>query len=430
MVFRQTSRPESRSGTPDTVHIIGAGLAGLSAGLALVERGRRVVLYEAGPAAGGRCRSYFDRELGCRIDNGNHLILAGNHAAIAYLEAIGARATMAGPDRALFPFFDLATDERWVLRPNRGRLPWWVLLPDRRVPGTRLGEYLTLARLLRASRAAHVREVIGSGPLARRLLEPLAISALNARPEVGSAWLFGRVLSESLARGGAAAVPLTPRIGLSESFIDPALARLASGGTQIHFSRRATAIEIAGDRVTALIISGERVPLGNGDSVVLAVPAPVAKSLLPQLTVPDAFEAILNVHFRTRAEPGPAGFMALLGGLTEWVFVKPEVVSVTVSAAERVIDEPAESLAATIWPEVCRALSLAGPLPPVRVVKEKRATFAATPAQEQRRPGARTGLANLVLAGDWTATGLPATIEGAIRSGSHAAEMLLAQPDG
>ncbi|HUC17304.1 MAG TPA: hydroxysqualene dehydroxylase HpnE [Acetobacteraceae bacterium] len=421
-----------------TVHIVGAGLAGLSAAVTLAGRGRQVLLYEAGPAAGGRCRSYFDRELGCRIDNGNHLILAGNHAAIAYLETIGARATMDGPDRALFPFFDLATDERWVLRPNRGRLPWWVLLPGRRVPGTRLGEYLTLARLLRAPREASVREVIGSGPLVRRLLEPLAVSALNARPEVGSAWLFGRVLNESLARGGAAAVPLTPRVGLSESFIDPALARLASSGARIHFSRRVIGLEIAGDRagdrVAALVSAGETIPLGTGDAVVLAVPAPVAKGLLPQLTVPDEFEAILNVHFRTRAEPGPAGFMALIGGLTEWVFVKPEVVSVTVSAAGRVIDEPAETLAGAIWPEVCRALGLSGPLPPVRVVKEKRATFAATPAQERLRPdacsGRRIGLANLVLAGDWTATGLPATIEGAIRSGRHAAEIFLTQTDG
>jgi hydroxysqualene dehydroxylase len=166
------------------------------------------------------------------------------------------------------------------------------------------------------------------------------------------------------------------------------------------------------------------VAVGEDEAVVLAVPAPVAKGLLPGIVVPEEFEAILNVHFRVRAEAGVAGFVALVGGLSEWVFVKPEVVSVTVSAAGRVIDRPAAELAAEIWPEVCAALGLSGPMPAVRVVKERRATFAATPAQERLRPGARVGLANLVLAGDWTATGLPATIEGAIRSGGRAAELL------
>lgn len=96
----------------------------------------------------------------------------------------------------------------------------------------------------------------------------------------------------------------------------------------------------------------------------------------------------------------------------------------TVSAAGCVVDRLAEELAGEIWPEVCAAAGLAWKMPAVRVVKERRATFAATPAQERLRPGARTALANLVLAGDWTATGLPATIEGAIRSGFRAAGML------
>ncbi len=162
--------------------------------------------------------------------------------------------------------------------------------------------------------------------------------------------------------------------------------------------------------------------------MVLAVPAPVAADLLPGLIVPDAFQAIVNLHFRVAAGPGAAGFVGLVGGTAEWVFVKRGVVSVTISAANRLADDPAEALAARVWPEVRRALDLADPMPhlmpPWRVVKERRATFAATPAQERRRPGTQTALANLALAGDWTATGLPATIEGAIRSGRAAAAWL------
>ena len=103
------------------IHVVGAGLAGLAASLRLAEAGRAVILHEAGRQAGGRCRSYFDATLGCRIDNGNHLLIVGNTAAMAYLYEIGAADTMIGPDEPLYPFLDLATGERWTLRPNKGR---------------------------------------------------------------------------------------------------------------------------------------------------------------------------------------------------------------------------------------------------------------------------------------------------------------------
>ena len=161
------------------------------------------------------------------------------------------------------------------------------------------------------------------------------------------------------------------------------------------------------------------------DAVVLAVPPPAAAELLPGLVVPDTFESIVNLHYRLQASPGEAGFIGLIGGLAEWVFVKPGIVSVTISAASRLVDRPAEQLATEVWPEVARALGIETAMPQWRVVKEKRATFAATPAQDRRRPPARTAVHNLVLAGDWTATGLPATIEGAIRSGRTAADIIL-----
>jgi hydroxysqualene dehydroxylase len=98
---------------------------------------------------------------------------------------------------------------------------------------------------------------------------------------------------------------------------------------------------------------------------------------------------------------------------------------VTVSAADGIVDEPADSLALRLWQDVARAYCLADrTLPPWRIVKEKRATFAATPQQERLRPPAATRWRNLVLAGDWTRTGLPSTIEGAIRSGESAAAIV------
>src|SRR5437763_8783093 len=162
------------------VLVVGAGLAGLAAATALAETGRCVILYEAAPHAGGRCRSYFDAELGCRIDNGNHLLLSGNQAALDYVERIGALGSLEGPDEAVFPFVDAATRERWTVRPNSGLVPWWILCAKRRVPQTRAKDYLAALALRRADPSATVAGVLDARQnLFHRLWEPLAVAALN-----------------------------------------------------------------------------------------------------------------------------------------------------------------------------------------------------------------------------------------------------------
>jgi len=411
-------------------HIIGGGLAGLSAAVALTKAGRPVLLYEAGPQAGGRCRSYDDRELGCRIDNGNHLLLSGNAAALDYLSAIGARGTLGGPGAPFFPFMDLASGQRWTLRPSAGRLPFWVFSPSRRVPGTRAADYLSLLPLLRANGAEVLEDLLPNGTLRRNLLEPLAVSALNTPPREARAALMAAVMRETLMRGGSACVPLFPRQSLAETLVEPALRWLQGRGATIYLGRRVTDLSIVDDRIASFGTTPSRVTLGPHDAVILAAPPWVAADFLPGLVAPDNFQAIMNLHFGIEPASMPpeiarAGFVGLVGGTSEWVFLKHRHLSVTISAANRFLDTPPEELAATVWPEVCSALGILNDMPRLRVIKEKRATFAATPSQDSRRPSASTRFCNLFLAGDWTNTGLPATIEGAIRSGGTAADLIV-----
>lgn len=410
-----------------TIHIIGAGLAGLAAAITLSERReQRIVLHEAGPQAGGRCRSYQDRELGLLLDNGNHLVLSGNQAVRRYLEAIGAAGGLGGPAAPLYPFFERDSGTRYVLRFSEGKLPLWIFDAQRRVPGTRPRDYLSLLRLLRIDADTRLGALSWPEPLYTRLIAPLAIAVLNTDPAAASATLFRRVLAETLLRGGRALIPAFPPAGLGPAFIEPALALLGRRGAELRFNERIAAFRIEGGRVRALRTArGEEIGLGGEDQVVLATPPWVAAGLLPGLAVPETFESILNIHYAMSAPPGPAGFWGVLGGLAQWVFVKEGVVSITVSAANAIGEEEPEALARRAFADVAALFGCApDPLPPWRLIREKRATFAATPANERRRPGPRVGLANLALAGDWTATGLPATIEGAIRSGFTAAEVL------
>ncbi len=409
-----------------TVHIAGAGVAGLACAVRLALAGRRIALYEAAPQAGGRCRSFFDRTLGRTIDNGNHLLLSANRAALAYLAEIGAADSLIGPARAAFPFVDLASGRRWTVRPNAGPVPWWIFSRSRRLPGTRPADYLSGLKLARAGAAATVAECVAPDhPLYRPFWEPLTLAALNCAPGEAAARPLWAVLAETFARGEAWCRPLIARKGLGASLVDPALALLARHGAPVRCGARLRGIEIAAGRAAALAFGDATVPLGPDDLVVLAVPPGLAAELLPGLTVPEEGRPIVNAHFRLdRPVALPEGIpvLGLLGGTAHWLFFRDDMVSITVSAADAVVDRPAEALAALLWSDTARALGLpAAPVPPVRIIKERRATFTQTPANIARRPPARTAWPNVILAGDWTATGLPATIEGAIRSGHKAA---------
>ena len=410
-------------------HVIGAGLAGLATAVSLVRRGRDVTLYEAGGHAGGRCRSYADAKLDRTIDNGNHLLLSGNRAAMRYLADIEAADSLIGPASACFPFLDLRTGQRWLLRPNAGRLPWWILKSGRRVPDTRVWNYLSALRFVTAGADATVTDCVGgTGVLFERFWKPLAVGALNTPARSGAARLLWSVLRETFARGEAACRPRIAKTGLSAAFVDPALKFLHQRGATVRFGRRLRRISYRGRRATRSglrlrknTIAGRRVR-GTGCSssgcggAGAGVVRPRRNPRHRQRSFPvvqtgrnaagassprtDRGNRAVALHsrrrgFRHRQRSGRTGRRA----------------------GRSHCPQELERRCGGVGPGARR-------IPRCRVVKEKRATFAQTPGQVRRRPSTGSEFANLFLAGDWIDTGLPATIESAVRSGQMAARVI------
>ena len=409
---------------PQTVHIVGAGLAGLSAAVSLAERGVSVNVHEAAGQGGGRCRSYYDEALACRIDNGNHLMLSGNFTILNYLKTIGADGTMIFSSQAEFPFLDLSTGQRWSVKPNKGIIQWSLLSAKNRVPGSSIGEYLRGLSLAWAGPNKTVSQCLkGKGPLFEKFWDPMAVSVLNTESDTASAQLLWPVLRETFGRGASACVPMIVRDGLSESFVDPALDYLTNRGGLINFNHRLHSIETTQEQITTLIFGDEKIVIGGDMRVILAVPPSVVNSLLPEISTPDEYRPIVNGHFQIPKKVQPISFLGLVGGTSQWLFVRNNMASITVSSATDLVSKPNDDIADCLWADICTALELGDtPLGKHRIIKEKRATFAQTPGQLSKRPDVKTKWRNLTLAGDWTATGLPATIEGTLRSGYAAAK--------
>ncbi|WP_281827292.1 hydroxysqualene dehydroxylase HpnE [Jannaschia rubra] len=409
---------------------MGAGLAGLVAAEALSRRGRDVLMLEASPKAGGRCRSFADDRLGRRIDNGNHLILSANRGVLDWADRIGGRDALSVMPEAAFPFLDLASGARWSLRLPPG--PLGMLSGVARPPGVTLGRAASQAfGLLRAGRARTVaKAVTDRGPMWRGFWDPMTRAILNAPPEEADAGLLRAVLLRSFARGAGACRPVLAPEGLGPALIDPAVEVLAGRGVPIRYRAPVREVEIADRRVTTLHLREGPLEIGPRDAVILALPPQEVAPMLPDLPLPGPGPSIANAHFLL-PDSGLPPILALLGGAAQWLFRRGDVVSVTVSAAEH---SPLQGLGRDaslrlLWSEVAAAVRAHGggvpdALPPARFLRERAATFDQSPTGVARRPATRTRWRNLILAGDHVDTGLPATLEGAVQSGLAAARVV------
>ncbi len=441
----------------DTV-VIGGGFAGLSAAARLSAAGARVLLAEARPGLGGRASSFSDPATGEPVDNGQHLLLGCYHETFEFLARIGA-ADRVRVQAALEVEMVDEQGRASTLRCPPLPPPLHLLAGIAEWSAVGLADRLSALRLAAPVRRAQQFLRTGKGwfpasedetveswltrngqaqRLREMLWEPLALAALNQPAREAAAPVFVRVLAQMLGPGSsdsAIAMPLRP---LTEMYAEPARAFVESRGGEVRVSSPAR-VRIEGKRLADVEIRGGRVEAGR---VIVAVPwfalpeviVGEVAAVAPVLAAARAAAAspIVTVNLWFDREVLPAPFVGLPGRTFQWVFDKRQVLgdsaahlSLVSSGAGPVVSESNEKLAALACDELAAALPVVRTARLLRalVVRERRATFSLSPGQPAR-PGARTPVDGLLLAGDWTETGLPATIEGAVLSGHRAAQLI------
>ena len=434
---------------PPDVLVVGAGFAGLSAAVRLAGRGARVLVVEERRRLGGRATSFPDAVTGEVVDNGQHAIFGCYHATFEFLQAIGAAADVRLDDRLEIEIVDrhgVASCLRSTALPPPlhlvgGLLRWPALGLADRVAALRLGAVLRRHHDRRALASITVNEWLArqgqTNRLREVLWEPLAVAALNQSPAVASAAPFVEVLTRMFGgsrRDSAVGLPLKP---LERWFAEPARAWLEARGHPVRVGAPATLL-VEGDQAVGVEVRGERLLAG---AVIAAVPwfvfgAFAGDSPALATIVADASRMvaspIVTVNLWLDRPVTRVPFVGLPGRTFQWVFDKGRLaegdwshLSLVSSGADAVVAQPNDALITLAREELDAALPAArsATLRRASVVREKRATFSLAPGQPPR-PGCETPLAGLWLAGDWTDTGLPATIEGAVVSGHVAAGLV------
>jgi squalene-associated FAD-dependent desaturase len=440
--------------------VVGGGLAGLSAAAALAERGERVLVLEARGRLGGRATAFVDRDTGEAVDNGQHVMFGCYRQTFEFLRRIGAEGNVRTQDALRLPFIlqdgrrSLLECPAWPppLHLLGGILSWDALPMRDRFAALRLAPTLMRARSGRTS-PAHERTTVlawlqqhgQTDRLITALWEPLAVAALNQPIADAAAAPFVRVLAEMFGTDASAAAVVLPTKPLDEMYAEPARRFIEAHGGTVRTDALAR-IAIDGDAVAAVEVRlgadarSERIATRR---VVAAVPWHAVDNLF--VSRPPALEPILTAAAAMQGMPIATvnlwydrivldePFVGLTGRTVQWIFDKRRVfgeasshLSLVVSAAESVAPLSRDDLIGIAVRDVADALPAVrdATLRRATVVREKRATFSLAPGGPPR-PANQTPIRGLVLAGDWTDTGLPATIEGAVMSGHAAARAIL-----
>jgi squalene-associated FAD-dependent desaturase len=433
------------------VVIIGGGFAGLAAGVRLSDRGYEVLLLERRNHLGGRAYSFIDAKTGDVVDNGQHLFMGCYHHTIAFLEKIGRLDRLKFQDRPRVDFLDADGYTSFDCPPLPA--PLNVLAGLLRMKGISIGDKLRTFNLGRAIKGngrlspgaltvdQWLDELGQSARIKKRFWQPMVVATLNQSPDIASARMLKVVLQEAFGGDSKSARIGISRVGLSDLYTDGACDFIKSRGGDVQTGAQVRRLVIERGVVVAVELKdGRRV---EGDYFISAVPPDALFAILPDELRNKEFaqlealgsSPIVSINLWFDRPIIDREFVGLLGTRSQWIFNKDLILSpgrqqnqvaVIISAARGFVDWTRNDLVEMAISELHELLpaSRAATLVHSVIVKEREATLSHTVESDSLRPGPRTSISNLILAGDWTDTGLPATIESAVMSGDVAAEII------
>ena len=416
-----------------SIHIIGAGLAGLSCAINLLKKkDRKIILYEASSLFGGRCRSYNEKDFNCLLDNGNHLIIKAYKNTFNYLKRIDAHKELLSNSKTFYPFIDIKKKEVWNVKPYSFILPWWVFLKSCRPANISFLDFIKSLKLFFAKKNETVSDLLKKDSLIyKRFWKPFTIAVLNTHPNEASARLLRKVIIKTLFFSNNPLKPFIAKKSLSDSFIKPAVKKILNQAGKINCNTRLKKIIFKNDFAEKMVFNKNTIKIGKNELIVLAVTPNIASKILPNLKTPKKTNCILNIHFKLNQKhkkiklPDGSFFVGVVGGVVDWIFKKKNILSITISAANYLNNFNNHKISEIVWRDVKKTFNLDKTIKPkYKIIREKMATFVQNPEEIFRKPKMQTKYKNIFLAGDWIDTGLPATIEGAITSGYNAASYI------
>jgi squalene-associated FAD-dependent desaturase len=426
--------------------IIGGGLAGLTAASILSSKNFSVTLFESSPKLGGRTYSFIDKGTVTEIDNGQHIMMGCYKETLSFLKLIGAENNFDYQKNLFLKFID-SHKNQYQINASTLFYPLNLLLSiidyNALSASDKLYFILFLLKLPFISKNTIKRitvkewlEVEGQSlNTIKSFWEILCIGALNTKLEKASALVFYDVLIQIFFKDNSSSTIILPKFGLSESLINPAERFIKKNNGQVILSETMQEIRIENQKVVE--VKTEKNVYNYFDYVISAIPHHAFEKIICtkkiniecklehelNLELKQEYSAILNIHIWLNADKLSEKFYGLIDSPLHWIFVKEKHINIVISDANYLVDKSKEEIFDFVIEELIKYTSITQKdISQYKIIKEKRATFVPAIDTIGRRPNSKTSIKNLFLAGDWTNTGLPSTIESAVKSGRIAAD--------
>ena len=288
-------------------------------------------------------------------------------------------------------------------------------------------DYFSLIKFLFVSKNSSVFEIVGNSNIFKTFWEPLTLGVMNTAPQMASAKVLSNVLKETIYKGEKFCRIFQPKKNWNETLIKPSIIQIKKNGGQINFGNLLKKIDVTDNYVNELSFINHKIKVNKNDKVIIAIPPTNLSKLLGNCSLPEQYNTILNLHFKIKQRDlklFQKPIVGFINSITQWVFVKSNHLSITVSNANDLNITNTEELIANVWNEIRKYIKKKIIYESVQIVREKKATYVQSPNNINLVKKFNKIPENMIIAGDWTQYNLPCTIEASILSGKNAIETI------